>query len=159
MADTQIKTARWVKVILAISLTLNLLVVGLIGGIIVKGRDFRDRQTPVDGMLTVTRAMPREYQGNVRQQIRDRFDEVRASREAMARLRADLAAALIADPFDVTAVEEIFQRQRDVLMGLTGAGHDIVLEQIEMMSAEDRATYAHNLLNLPDNPGPPPRDR
>ncbi len=159
MAESQTRTARWVKIVLAISLTLNLLVVGLVGGMVWKGREYRDNLPSADGMLSVTRAMPREYQGNVRQRIRDRFDEVRASREAMASLRADLAAALIAEPFDLSAVEEIFAGQREVLSGLTNSGHEIIIEQIELMSAQDRATYANNLLNPPERPGPPTRDR
>ena len=157
MAETQIKTARWVKIVLAISLTLNLIVIGLAGGAAIKGRELRDARPDPNSMSIVTRALPLRYQANVRREIRDRFDVVRASRETMQALRQELAMALTADPFDIELVEDIFSRQHTIMMGLAGAGQDIVIEQIETMDADDRARYAENLLR--DYSPRPPRDR
>ena len=157
MAETQTKTARWVKIVLAISLTLNLIVIGLAGGAAIKGRELRDGRPDPNSMSIMTRALPMRYQANVRREIRDRFDEVRASRETMRGLRQELATALTAEPFDMAVIEDIFSRQHNILMGLAGAGQDIVIEQIQTMDADDRASYAENLLR--DYSPRPPRDR
>lgn len=154
MAEVNTKTARWVKVVLALSLLLNLLIVGLAGGAFVKGRELRDARPDAGGMSFVTRALPLQHQAEVRHEIRNRIDEMRANRDEIRVLRRDLAAALTAEPFDMGVVEDIFDRQRNILIGLAGAGHEIVIRQIETMDEDDRARYADNLLREH-----PPRDR
>lgn len=146
MSNEEIKTSRWVKITLAVSLTLNLIVLGLAGGAVLKGRALNDARPDPDGMSIVTRALPERFEANVRREVRQRHEEIRASREALYALRRDLAEVLTAEPFDIDAVEDIFAQQRAILIDLTGSGQDLVIQQIATMNEAERAKYAENLL-------------
>lgn len=134
---------RWIRVALALSLALNLLVVGISVGAVLRGgpapggRDF--------GLGPLSEALSREDRKALRAAFLDRHPDIRAERRAIRAQFDDLLAVLRADPFDPTALdaalEAIAQRNSDLL----DTGRGLVAERLKAMDAEDRAKFADRL--------------
>lgn len=154
MADIKTRTRTWVKIVLAISLALNLAVVGMLGGAALRGHTGPPIRT--ENVSSLARAMPFKYQGRLRAAMRERRDEFKSERKAMRALRENLVFALEAQPFDMSAVEAVFTEQRELLGHIVIAGHAEVIAQIATMDAQDRARYVENL-QKPSRYTPPGR--
>lgn len=150
MNDTKTRTATWVKIVLTISLALNLAVVGMLAGASLRKPPAHVRN--IENSSILARALPFKYQTQLRGAIRERREDLKPDREAMRALRVNLINALNADPFDISAVEAVFSDQRDLLTNLVFAGHGEVIAQIAKMNARDRARYIENLQKPPRGP-------
>lgn len=150
MTKEKTRTATWVKVLLAISLALNLAVIGMLGGAALRGHS--PRAQTAEGVSILARAMPFKFQTQLRGAIRDRRNDLRPDREAMRLLRTNLIDALEAEPFDISAVETVLSNQRTLLSNLIVVGHSEVIAQIAAMDAQDRARYVENLQKPPRHP-------
>lgn len=149
MVEIKTRTKTWVKIVLAISLALNLAVVGMLGG--AAFRDHPIRPDKGENVSILARAMPLKFQARLRGEIRERRDGMQAERDAMRALRINLIAALQAEPFDITAVAAVFADQHNLLSGFVSSGHEQVIAQIATMDAQDRARYVENLQKPPRN--------
>ncbi len=143
---------RWPKLLLAASLTLNVLVLSVVAGAHV--RDDRDRRMSPMPDRTVLReggfmpffdAMPRE----ARKRMSDAF---RASEHGKAPDRAVLAAdfrdflsALRQEPFDAATVDGLLMAQQDRAAARVAAGRGVLVDQIAGMSPAERAAFADAL--------------
>jgi uncharacterized membrane protein len=140
------RTGRGVKIALALSLALNLLVLGLVGGALLSfgppggGDDPRLRTL---GLGPFALALERED----RDAMRGRLDgeALRADRRVIGASLAELRGALLADPFDRAAAEAALARARGATEALQGRGHAALLDQIGTMSASERAALAERL--------------
>ncbi|MFY0690664.1 MAG: periplasmic heavy metal sensor [Paracoccaceae bacterium] len=137
----------WLRIILVLSLGLNLLFVGAI-----LGARLSDRGPGPD---KVTRGMPIGVYGRALER-RDQRALGRAFRKEMrassaperARLREippRVIGALVAEPYDPAQVEALFDLQRDRMLELHDVGRKLLLERIAAMSPEERARYAQRL--------------
>lgn len=144
MAQTP-KTQSWQRWLLVGSLALNLLVLGAIGGAVLKGGPSGpgNRIDLTTGPLT--RAMTSEDRSAIR-------DVLRASRafgpQDRAAIREDmqsLLALLAADPFDAEAFRAVLDRQRSRLTAGQDAALDALTAQIETMTPQARAEFAERL--------------
>jgi uncharacterized membrane protein len=141
-------TARWVKVTLAVSLALNLLVAGaVVGAAFRHDRDARgDRDVPREfvrspflGALDADdrRAVGRELmhaEGSMREnraELRERFER--------------LLAAIRTEPFDRAAIEAILDEQRAAGARRLELAETEVLDRLAAMTPEARAAYAERL--------------
>lgn len=141
------RVGRGVKIALGLSLAVNLLVLGLVVGAILSvgpgrsgGDDPRLRSL---GLGPFAIALSREDRAAVIDRI-DR-DALRQNRRALGLGLVQLRAALVAEPFDRAAAEAALLRARGAAAALQGQGHRAVLDQVEMMSAADRAELADRL--------------
>ncbi len=150
MTEQKKRTATWVKIVLAVSIALNLAVAGIVGGAML--RDHNPQAPSAEGVSILARAMPFKFQTQLRGAMRDRRAEFRADREAMRTLRANLIEALQAEPFEISAVETVLSNQRALTANLVVAGHSEVIAQIAAMDREDRARYVENLQKPPHRP-------
>ncbi len=137
---------RWVKIVLFVSLTINLLVVGLVIGALISGPHGRDR-TELRGLGygPFVRALPKEDRSALHEALARNADSFRNNR---AELRAQFEALLMAlrtEPFDAAEVERLFAEQRDRILERRQLGQDSLLERIIAMSPQDRATFADAL--------------
>lgn len=145
MADSQMKSTWWLRALLVGSLALNLVVVGVVVGVLVK------HGHPSGGPrfdLTVgplTRAMEEPQRDGVRAALRDRGVFRAMDRSAMRTDQQDLIATLRADPFDDAAFRAILSRQRVRLAAGQETVADVVSDQIARMSAPQRAAFADRL--------------
>ena len=138
------RLGRW-RWLLIPSLVLTLLVIGLIAGVAMKGREFHRGLPPVPPTLvSVVGALPEAEQTEIRRTVRRLFSsENREQRRAASeRNRTEPIALLEADSFDRAAAEAILTRQRDRLAETYTGIVALLLDRVEAMSPEDRRAFA-----------------
>lgn len=146
-------TALWVKVVLALSLTFNLLVVGLVVGAKFGDDDRRpdrrghsESRTRLDPALgPFARALPEEERREAMRALEDRSGPMRPSRAELATQLADMLAVLRAEPYDADALRSIFAEQRAGWNARSDTGREIMLEKIEAMTLAERAEFADRI--------------
>jgi len=153
-----VRSPVWMRVTLAVSLALNLAVVGLIFGSAARDR-WEDRReaaegargtggrggdaaaviTPYAAALAPTdrRSLGREVMGRVRDEG-IRLRDLRASVET-------LAAAVRADPFRPEVVATELGRQRSALGRVQDISHEAFLARLSAMTVEERRAFADRL--------------
>lgn len=138
-------TPRRVKVILGISLALNLLIVGVIVGGVASHRD-RGRGPQFDHVSApMTFALSREDRRMIGRKIRDEYKPHRASRAEFRAEFAKVIAALRATPFDPEVVRDSLDHQMKSVDQRQELGRDMLIRHLAAMTPEARAQYADRL--------------
>jgi len=149
---TAAKPRRWPKVLLAVSLAGNLLVLGLIAG--AHFRDDRDarRFPPPDraalretGLAPFFDAMPRAARGRMAQDMRERVNALRPDRAALQAEFTAILTALRAEDFDPATLEATLAAQQERMATGVRTGRAVLIAQITAMSAAERAAFADAL--------------
>jgi uncharacterized membrane protein len=152
---------RLFKVVLVLSLALNLLFVGLIAGAAWRhggdgfhrghaGGDWRGFAAPY------VRALPREDRRALFKDLRGMHPRPdQAARRAPYDL---MLTALRADPFDADRVAAILTEQQSRAVDMHGTARDSWLAAVAAMSGPDRAAYADRLEEIIER-GPRRRSR
>ena len=137
----------WPRVMLVISLGLNLLFVGLMLGAVARHGGPEGRRPPPSVGAALYRALPHED----RQELRKATRPIRDREQMRTRDEKDLegiAQALRATPFDAATLSELvnrdFERRRDGLASMQAAW----LQRIEEMSDQERDDYAERLMEV-----------
>jgi uncharacterized membrane protein len=132
--------SRWLKWALVASLGLNLAVLGVIGGAILKGPP----PGPMPGIALwhYAHALPDPYRRDLGRALRESRRDWIGPREALRNQRPALAAALTAEPFDPAAVEAVLAQETRLTDELAARGTRLLLAQIQRMTPEERAAYA-----------------
>lgn len=140
---------RGLKWALALSLALNLLIVGFAAGaawrFAGKEGDHR-RWGPERGMsgAPFVRALPREARRELGRTMRGDLRALPSRGERQA-LYGRMVEALRAEPFDTARVQDILQTQAETAQALQGAAQEAWLEIVSGMSADERAEVADRL--------------
>ncbi len=152
MADetkAPVAKTRWVKYLLILSLGLNLAVVGLVGGHILRGAPDRparpDHEIGALGLRLYYHALDEDHRQALNAAVKDRRGQFHAGRAALQAHRLALAETLEAVPFDASAVQQILAQQGEYVRGNVKVGHDLLIERIVAMSPEARAAMAARL--------------
>ena len=137
---------RKIRIVLFVSLALNLVVVGLVAGMIAKGgpshAGYRDR----DPVMPYTRAFNEEQRRDLRRALRgayvarpqqEKSDLVDGYKQALAALRAA--------PFDVRKLEAVVAQQKAHATRRQGAGQAVLSQFLSAMTPQERAAYADRL--------------
>jgi len=137
---------RWMKVLLAVSLALNLGVLGLVGGAALHGAGDRGRPDVRDiGFGPFTEALsPQDRQELRRAFLRDGGNP-RAMRQMMRNEVGALLQVLRSEPLqeaDLRAVFSQFQQRGQERLDL---GQRLLADRIIAMSPDDRARFADRL--------------
>lgn len=149
MADTQepakAKLRGWTKALLIGSVTLNLLIAGVvIGGIVGHDR----RPPPRIGDVNIG-ALSAALSHDEREALRSAAEARGGSfREMRVKDRADreaLIAALRAEPFDPVAFDAVMERQRTRMLARIDIGAELMRERVLKMSPEARKAFAERL--------------
>lgn len=167
----------WPKLLLAGSLTLNVLGLGMIAGAHVRdgrlghpddhGIAAADRVVLRQGGFTpFFEAMPREARARLGDALHDAG--VGPDRAALARDFRDFVASVRAEPFDPVACNAVLAAQHARAEEQIRIGREILVAQIEAMSPDERIAFADSLerrfrdalLRAPGRPGDdhPPKD-
>lgn len=140
---------RGLKIALAISLALNLAVVGLVSGAVLGGDGNRERDGSPElrtlGLGPFVRALSREDRDALRGRIEAQGAPLREERRGIGRSLRVVQEALLAEPFDRARAEAAFEQSRGLVISLQETGHTALLDQIEAMDAEARADFAEGL--------------
>lgn len=149
MTDKSTEKRRWATPVLAVSLLFNMLIIGIVAGFIfANGGGKSDR---LDGMTRslvgapFIRALEPEYRRALAQEIRRDDSRLRENRSALRARFEALLNALNSDPFDPEAVRAILREQREIALRRQNIGEELLLDQLQKLSVEERAAYADRL--------------
>lgn len=150
MTEAKKKTGRGRQILLVLSLGLNLLIVGLVAGAVLKdgprhGRDGRFAEIRSLGLGPVGWALEREDRREILSRLGEHREELQAGRGELLQVTRDLAEAVRQEPFDRAGVEAALAAQRERVSGLQTFGHELLIEQLESMDSEARANFAEAL--------------
>ncbi|MBL4807530.1 MAG: periplasmic heavy metal sensor [Rhodobacteraceae bacterium] len=138
-------TKRWVKILLVVSLGLNLMIVGVVVGVAVNGPPvFRAPQNH-DAVGFLSNALPDQNRHQLRRELVDHRDTFRAGRNALRGLRSQMIEALQQEPFDIDQIEQLLKSQRGQFISLGELAHDALIGQIAELSPAERAEYVERL--------------
>jgi uncharacterized membrane protein len=129
-----------------VSLALNLLVAGLVGGAVLSRPD--PGEAPAIrtlGLGPFALALPREARDDIRRRIETDMGELRRNRRGGRAQSLAVRQALLAEPFDSEAAARALGRSREAAMALQAQGHGALIETLEGMSAAERAVVADRL--------------
>lgn len=140
------RARMWVRILLAVSLALNLLFIGLAVGAAARFGGPDGRRPPPSVGAALIRALPSDHRRELRDEIRthrsaDRREQGRAEAQAIAEV-------LMAPRFDPDALAELAGRQLDRHHGRLAKMQGAWLERVKAMSAEDRHAYAARLQEI-----------
>ena len=143
---------RWPKLLLAASLTLNVLVLAVVAGAIFRdGRDQRLGPPPdravlrEGGFMPFFEAMPHEARKRMADAFRESAPGRGPDRAALASDFRDFVAAVRAEPFEPGALEAVLASQHARAEDRIRTGRAILVEQIGGMSPAERAAFADAL--------------
>lgn len=142
---------RWMKVVLVISLAVNLAVAGVVVGAALRhgpwGGGGHHRVAAERIGSAYVRALSREDRRAIWRAMHAQ-DGPEASPRRSERVRAEIAPmlrALRATPYDPQAVREIMERQMQAGRARQKAGQRHIQERLAEMTAQERAAYADRL--------------
>lgn len=155
------KTSRGRSILLAGSLGLNVLIIGLVLGWVLSPGGPRGGERAVSASRSYAgepfvRALEPNDRRALYQDLKRRGDALRENRSALQRRFEKLLAAIVADPFDPTVVQTLLNEQRGAAVVRQQIGEDLLLERLQNMTPEARAAFAGRLKeNLRRRPPPP----
>lgn len=150
MADAQNPKAGipvWLRIVLVVSLALNLLIAGLIvGATLGDRRDGRDRSVrDLSGTPFFMALEPQERRALARAARSQSEDSLRESRRALRERFEALLNALRAESFDRGAVEALLAEQRAAASRRADLGEQVLLDHLQGLGVEERRAYADRL--------------
>lgn len=138
-------SGRGVRIALAVSVALNLLVIGLVAGAMLRDGGPRGRMAGDPAFGPFTEALAPEDRAALRQEFVQRIPEMRDMRRQMRTDFAALLEALRAEPFDAGAVRGLIEAQSARMAGRLQVGQELLVARIEAMTPEARAAFADRL--------------
>lgn len=138
---------RGMRVLLLISLSLNLLIVGVVLGAMVFGSAWHGHHAPgldrAGGPLT--RALGPDDRRAIGRQMRQAYQDGRPGRATHKATFDALVNALRQEPFNRAEVEARMQEMRSLVQSRLAVGQTLLLDRLEQMTPSDRAAYAERL--------------
>ncbi len=159
MADAKMPAPRpsrlW-RIVLVISLALNLAVLGLVVGAGASGRFGKEPPRSFDlGLGPVARALDKDERRAIGRTMR----QDRALRDFNLRNRVtDMVSALKAEPFEPDVFRELMAAQASRIAEVQATAQNAFIEQIAAMTPERRRAFADRLAEELSR-ARPPRDR
>lgn len=140
------KTPRWMKIVLGLSLALNLAIVGLaIGAVLRFGGPDRPR-LPSSYAVPYVRALPDEVRKDIFATIRTaQSDEAVPDRRMMRRYYAEMLEVLRAETLDRDAVWAVLERQTQGMLSVQKIGREAWLGHVAAMTTQERQAYADRI--------------
>lgn len=142
MAD---KPSRVLRIALILSLALNLAVIGVFVGAVVKFRDGGPPQRVDFSLGPLGRALAAEDRRAIGRALRGREDLRHGGPRDWRASLDELATIVAADPFDPEALRRHLNGIRGQGAALIEAGQDAMVERIAGMSAAERAALAERV--------------
>ncbi|MFT3689077.1 periplasmic heavy metal sensor [Paenirhodobacter sp.] len=139
----------WQKWALVASVTVNLLVVGVVAGGFWGHERMERREPPVDFRLgPLGAAFSREDRAQMRQEAAKAGVDIREMRKDFGADMEALIATVEADPWDEDAVRRQLAQMRANADRRVLLGEQVMLQRLSAMSAEERGRYAERLRKL-----------
>lgn len=139
---------RGMRLLLAASLGVNLLVAGIFAGAHFSGKPERSGAQRDHRSLPLGpygRAFSKEDRAELRKAFGGRKDWFAKSRSQMRAFGQEMVTAMRAEPFDAGAVEDILNRQGALQTQFQTEGRTLLVDRITAMTADQRAAFAEKL--------------
>lgn len=138
---------RWVRLVLFVSLALNLGVLGMVGGALLgrAGHERAEFAVRDIGFGVFTEALEEEDRQALRRAYGQARPNIRADRRAMRNDFQTLLAALRADPFDAEGLRAVLQGAADRIAQRQALGQTVLMGRVEGMTPTARAALANRL--------------
>lgn len=137
------RSPKWVKVLLALSLAVNLAIAGVVAGFVLRGGPKVGRGPDMGYAMPYVLALPRELRREVFGAVR-RDEGVPSRRERREEYR-EMIAALRATPFDPGAVQVVLDRQSSGAVRVQGAAQAAWLNVVSGLSDAERVAYTERM--------------
>lgn len=141
------RAGRKLRIVLFTSLAFNLLIVGLVVGILVAhgfGKESRPpRMDQVGGPMA--RALSEDDRRALARAMRGAYRDQRPDRSAIRAEFEKVIAALERTPYEPEVVRASLERQMQAVAEGARLGRELLLERLEGMSDAERAAYAGRL--------------
>ncbi|OJI92559.1 heavy-metal resistance protein [Planktotalea frisia] len=152
-ASKPAKPSKRFRILLGVSLALNLLVVGAVVGAIAKGGSSNRGPSGMrDAALPYVGAFERDDKRAMQQQMRARLPKRKDIRAALDKGYREFVEVVRAEPFDAAKAAKIMEEQFERAGQFQKVGREVSIERISEMSVEKRAAYADRLEYRLDNP-------
>ncbi|PRY24910.1 putative membrane protein [Aliiruegeria haliotis] len=148
---TRRRSPVWMRVVLFVSLALNLAILGLVGGA-VSGTWRHDEDRPIRisrelGLGPYLMALEKDDRRAILKASRARKDSLREGRNAWRQAFAESLAVLRSDPFDAMRMADLLEIQNRQAISGWRLGQDILVARLGEMSPEARRAFADDLEN------------
>lgn len=153
------RSPRWMRIVLVLSLALNLAGIGVVAGAVL-GHSKRMSRPPMVsdlGFGPYTDALSGEDRRALRRAFVERAPDLGDMRKLM---RADfdrLLTVLRTEPYDAAAAAEVIAAQRERARNGFELGQDLLLERLATLRPEERVAFADRLEQVlsrpPKHPG------
>lgn len=143
---TPSKSGRGLRIALAISLALNLAVLGVFAGAMLRdGHGMRGSMVRDLGFGPFTEALSREDRRAMRESLFARAPEIREARRLQRADVEGLVALLRAEPFDAVAFAARMAEQQVRMERQLRLGQEVLQDRVAQMSPEARRGFADRL--------------
>lgn len=147
MSDAPARKPRRISFWMTVSLLFNLLLLGLVAGMLV-------RQLPDQGRADDRPRLAQEVSPETRRAMfglmRDAYRETKPLRDARDAARRNLAEALKAEPFDADQVSQAFADLRAADNSVHAATHQAMIGRLAALPPEQRIAMGELLSRGPD---------
>lgn len=144
--STTTRCPRWVKIVLGLSLALNLAIAGAVAGFAMRAAPMRDGHTGMGYAAPYVIALPREARRDVFGAIRS--NEALPKRSVRRAHYVEMIDALRAEPFVQGRVEAILSRQSTGVAQIQDVSQAAWLSAVTEMDAAERAAYVERVENV-----------
>jgi uncharacterized membrane protein len=133
-------TMRAVQIVLFVSLALNLLLAGFVGGrLLAPLYHHPPEHTPAALIERLVRALPERDGTVLRAAFKANAAKIATLAAELEQARLDVRLKLSAEPFDKAALEAAMNKARDKRMALYKAMQSVVLDAVGNLSPEGRS--------------------
>ncbi|GGH55750.1 periplasmic heavy metal sensor [Frigidibacter albus] len=148
------RSPRWMRIVLVLSLALNLAGVGMVAGAVL-GHSKKPPRPPMVsdlGFGPYTDALSAEDRRALRSAFVERAPDFRDLRRVMRGDFDRLLAILRTEPYDAAAAAAVIAAQRDRARQGFELGQDLLVERLGAMTAAERAAFADRLERVLSRP-------
>lgn len=139
------KAGRGLRIALAVSVALNLAVVGMVAGAVLRDGPRGPGQVRDLDFGPFGEALSMADRAAMRDRFFEKVTDFRGMRAEMQADGAELVAALKAEPLDMARLSDAMDRQSQRMFSRIELGKTLILERIAEMSVEDRYAFADRL--------------
>lgn len=144
------KTGRGVRIALFVSLAVNLLILGLVGGAVLDNRGKIGPRADLGpameaGMVPFGQAMTRSQRREFVGEMESRNGELRSNRGRVREQMTSLISAISAVPFDPEALTDAFIQAQQTLGERQRISAEVLVGRIAAMTDDERAEFVEKL--------------
>jgi uncharacterized membrane protein len=148
---------RWLRVALAVSVAINLAVIGVVAGAWLRDGPPRMAAVRDVGFGPYAAGLTDDDRAALRRALVARGPDLRAARAAMREDMAAVVAALRAEPFEAAAMTEAMERGTARVAEFAVLGRSLLVEHAAGLTPAARAAFADRLEAAANRRGPPGR--